>query len=136
MVRPDDACWSLRCGFATIPALISLRTGMGEEQMYEQMRMAAAANGGAGAAPPTEDKFLSYAEMAFQEDETAAGGEGAEGEVIHERVSPGPDLRCSDEMISEMWSAGRARRDRRARRRRRRSGAHQGAPEVPQAQAR
>ena len=80
-----------------------LRTGMGEEQMYEQMRMAAAANGGAGpAAPPTEDKFLSYAEMAFQEDETAAGGEGAEGEVITRTILWEPGLRCSDGMISEM----------------------------------
>ena len=124
MVRPEphDMLAGICAALCNGSSATILRTGMGEEQMYEQMRMAAAANGGAGpAAPPTEDKFLSYAEMAFQEDETAAGGEGAEGEVIRTNDSLGTRaalLRWND---LRNVSADRARRDRRARRRRRRS---------------
>jgi|EP01046_Picozoa_sp_COSAG06_P016012 hypothetical protein len=47
--------------------------GMGGDEaeaaaMYEQMRMAGVAPTGSPQAAPTEDKYLSYAEMAFQDD--------------------------------------------------------------------
>ena len=56
--------------------------GMGgdaEAAMYEQMRMAGVAPGPLEAAP-TEEKYLSYAEMAFQEDGGSPGGDSPDTE--------------------------------------------------------
>lgn len=52
----------------------------GDAEMYEQMRMAGVAPGSPQAAP-TEEKYLSYAEMAFQEDEAGPESPDAEGGV-------------------------------------------------------
>jgi hypothetical protein len=52
----------------------------GDAEMYEQMRMAGVVPGSPQAAS-TEEKYLSYAEMAFQEDETGPESPDAEGGV-------------------------------------------------------
>ena len=63
----------------------------GADAMYEQMRMAGVAPSGSPQAPPTEDKYLSYAEMAFQEegDRGGGGGGGPESPTDMDPAVPG-----------------------------------------------
>merc|ERR1712224_1083104 len=53
--------------------------GDADAAMYEQMRMAGIASGSPQAAP-TEEKYLSYAEMAFEEDGGGPGGDSPDAE--------------------------------------------------------